>query len=151
MDKKHFISLLQYDRWANKKIADVLAGSENLPAKCKLLFHHIGATLDLWFVRLTGAQRYFGTLFAETDPELTFRVIEKNLNRWLVLLNKDDTDIEQTFSYINTKGKKFESSILDVLTHLYSHNHYHRGQINQLLRQNNIEPASIDYIFYMRE
>ncbi|KUG26094.1 dinb protein [hydrocarbon metagenome] len=151
MTKEYFISLLEYDTWANKRIAEVLTGKVNLPPKCKTLFHHIGATIDLWYVRVTGEERFFQNLFDETSPQKTAELVNKGLDRWNDLLNDDKTDLDTIVSYINSQGEHFNSKLADILTHLFSHNHYHRGQINQTLRHSGFEPARVDYIVYVRE
>ena len=126
MTKEYFISLLEYDRWANKRIAGALTGKDNLPSKCKTLFHHIGATIDLWYVRVTGEERFFQNLFEETSPQKTAELINKGIDRWIDLLNDDKTDLGKVLSYVNSQGEHFNSKLIDILSHLFTHNHYHR-------------------------
>jgi uncharacterized damage-inducible protein DinB len=150
MNKEYFIELLQYDKWANNEIGKVLCLSDEIPPKCKILFHHIAATTDLWFYRVNSGERLFKSLFEETDPETTLQLMFKAVERWIDLLNKNGIDLHSVIKYKNTKGNEYENTLHDILTHLMTHNHYHRGQINQLLRQNDFEPAVTDYIFYKR-
>ena len=150
MNKEYFIELLQYDKWANNEIAEALCMSDEIPAKCKILFHHIAATTDLWFYRVNSGQRLFENLFKETDPKTTLELMFKAVDRWNDLLNKNKIDLHSVIKYKNTKGNEYRNTVQDILTHLITHNHYHRGQINQLLRQSDFEPAVTDYIFYKR-
>jgi uncharacterized damage-inducible protein DinB len=43
------------------------------------------------------------------------------------------------------------NSIEDILTQLFGHSCYHRGQIAQLLRSIGAEPAVTDFVFWTRE
>lgn len=151
MNKQFFISLFEYDKWANLKIAEAFKQSSKPPVKCKTLFHHIAATTDLWFNRVSPGKRLFESLFEETVPETTVELMLKAIDKWIDFLKKDDVDLQTVTKYTNTKGNNYENKLVDILTHLISHNHYHRGQINILLRENGIEPAKTDYIFYMRD
>lgn len=72
-------------------------------------------------------------------------------DRWNDFLNEDKTDLGKVVSYVNSQGEHFNSKLVDILPHLFTHNHYHRGQINQILRQSGFEPVRVDYIVYVRE
>lgn len=151
MTKQYFISLFEYDKWANLKIAEALKPNASLPVKCKTLFHHIGATLDMWYSRVNNTNRLFQNLFDKSNPEITTSLLIEADERWLKFLTMDEVDLQSFVKYKNTKGKEFENNLIDILTQLITHNHYHRGQINQLLRQAGFEPAKTDYIFYVRD
>ena len=58
--------------------------------------------------------------------------------------------LEQIVSYKNSKGKEFNNSVRDILTHVALHGQYHRGQINLLLRANEFEPVNVDFITFVR-
>jgi uncharacterized damage-inducible protein DinB len=52
--------------------------------------------------------------------------------------------------YHNSANIAFETSVRDILQHLFMHAQYHRGKVNLLLRQAGITPASVDYIGFIR-
>jgi uncharacterized damage-inducible protein DinB len=60
----------------------------------------------------------------------------------------EDTDLARVFEY---EGPRFRNTIEEILTQLFGHSWYHRGQIAQLLRSIGAEPAVTDYVFWARE
>lgn len=150
MTNEYFVSLFEYDKWANLKIAEAFEHANNLPPKCKVLYHHIGAVLDRWYRRVTNGEELFTNLFEETDPGSNTKLMITAEERWIEYL-KSGVDINSIVNYKNTKGDEFTNSLQDILVHIMTHNHYHRGQINQLLREAGLEPAVIDYILYKRK
>lgn len=150
MNKEYFIDLLEYDNWANNKIAEILVRDEEIPSKCKILFHHIAAATDAWLSRVNSSERYFSNLFEESNPQDTIKMLNELFCKWIDFV-REENDFNRVIKYKNTKGVEFENTLRDILIHLSAHGNYHRGQINQLLRQNGIAPAAIDYILYKRQ
>ena len=54
-------------------------------------------------------------------------------------------------AYTNTKGERYSSRIVDVLTHVIMHSAYHRGQIASDIRADGGEPAYTDFIHAVRQ
>ncbi len=53
--------------------------------------------------------------------------------------------------YKNSKGEPWTSSVHDVLTHVFIHSAYHRGQIASGMRASGISPTYTDYIHAVRQ
>lgn len=151
MNKEYFITLFEYDRWANQQIIDALNKYITPPEKSKSLLLHIGAALDFWFVRVTSETPIFNSLFQETDFENGSKLVLKASERWIEYLNKDEVDLDTVIHYKTTKGMDFSNLLYVIITQLLTHGPYHRGQINQVLRQNELEPVITDYIYFMRK
>jgi uncharacterized damage-inducible protein DinB len=62
-----------------------------------------------------------------------------------------DGDLDRVFEYTAIDGGRFRNRIDDILTQLFGHSSYHRGQIALLLRQHGAEPAVTDFVFWVRE
>jgi uncharacterized damage-inducible protein DinB len=62
-----------------------------------------------------------------------------------------DAETARVFEYTSTEGLRFRNTVEDILTQLYGHSLYHRGQIAQLLRSGGAEPAVTDFVFWARE
>jgi uncharacterized damage-inducible protein DinB len=62
-----------------------------------------------------------------------------------------DAGLSRTISYTNSAGSAFSNSVQDILRHVLMHAQYHRGKVNLLLKQSGLMPASVDYIFFLRE
>jgi len=53
-------------------------------------------------------------------------------------------------TYRNSKGRRYESSVADIVMHVSMHGGYHRGQIARQLRAAGREPPYTDYIQFTR-
>ncbi|MBL7880009.1 MAG: damage-inducible protein DinB, partial [Chryseobacterium gambrini] len=73
---------------------------------------------------------------------------QQNFNKSLEIVQNFDPD--QKIEYQNSRGKKFENTVFEMLFQAINHSTYHRGQINSLLKQSGITPILTDYIFYKR-
>jgi len=120
------------------------------------LLAHVAAARALWLFR-------FGV--AETGPETTEELfprgrsledVEAELSsmheRWSDYLGSlDDEKLAGVFEYRATEGERFRSRIEDLLTQLFGHSWYHRGQIAAIVRSLGGEPAVTDFVFWSRE
>ena len=52
--------------------------------------------------------------------------------------------------YRNTRGEEFENAVEEILTQVFLHSAYHRGQIASTLRDAGHEPALTDFIHALR-
>jgi uncharacterized damage-inducible protein DinB len=59
--------------------------------------------------------------------------------------------LEHVFAYQNTKRESFKQPTWQMLTHLFNHGTFHRGQIVTMLRQLGEEKIPVtDYIEFSR-
>lgn len=71
--------------------------------------------------------------------------------RWLAYLEKlEDAELARVAEYRMTDGTPCKDRVEDILTQLYGHSHYHRGQIAVLVRAAGGEPAATDFIHWLR-
>lgn len=150
----------EYERDSHAKVLRSLeAVPEELRASEKFqkavdLMAHIVAARRMWLWR-------FGALKADASPEL---FPQKNSLKELPALldemeagwndfleNLTEEELKRTFEYKSYEGPKFRNTIEDILTQLFGHSLYHRGQIAQLLRSIGAEPAVTDFVFWTRE
>ncbi len=62
-----------------------------------------------------------------------------------------DADLQRVITYQSIgDGGWFQSIVVDVLTQLYGHSLYHRGQIAARVRSSGGQPAETDFIFWTR-
>jgi uncharacterized damage-inducible protein DinB len=59
--------------------------------------------------------------------------------------------LSDLFTYQSFDSGRFQNTIEDVLTQLFGHSWYHRGQIAILVRQAGGTPALTDLIYFTRE
>jgi uncharacterized damage-inducible protein DinB len=67
------------------------------------------------------------------------------------LSNVTDAELGKILEYKSLDSGRFRNSIEDILTQLFTHSAYHRGQIASLVRAAGGEPAKTDYIFWRRQ
>ncbi len=155
----------RYRRWYDYERdahAKVLASLQRVPAggreadwfhRAVDLFAHMAAARRLWLHRLGAAAQGPAEIFPRgvllDDLAAEWRGVEAE---WTVYLGRlDDAELGRDFAYRSTEGDRYRSRVEDILTQLFGHSWYHRGQIAQLLRSGGAEPAPTDFVFWTRE
>jgi len=120
--------------------------------KAVYLMGHTIAARRMWLFRLGVAQQP-----AELFPrDVTLEQLKDQLSEMETLWNTyllriEDSDLEQVFEYQSYEGPRFRNTIEEILTQLFGHSWYHRGQIAQLIRSIGAEPAVTDFVFWARQ
>ena len=149
--KKYFLDLFEYNNWANDKLIYKI---QNLDTDFETgnplkIFSHIIASQDTWLERVKGTKSYNIFIWDEYSIQEIAVLSMKSHKGWINFINKQrEEDLSNICNYKNSKGEKLSRSFTDIFQHVVNHGSYHRGQINQLLRMNNFEPVSIDFIYY---
>lgn len=155
----------RYRRWfvyEKDSHAKVLASLQAVPEELRSderfqkavdLLEHLIAARWLWLHRFGAAGVGPSDLFPRDVPleEMPDRLSTVELAWDKYLRRLDDTEIARLFAYQSLDGGRFRSSVEDILTQLFSHSSYHRGQIAQLVRSLGAEPAITDFVFWSRE
>ena len=107
------------------------------------LMCHIINVQHIWISRILNE-----TQESEDSDDLPFHSWAKlNLdNQQQIRFILHHYDIDSAISYTNSDGEHKTKSLVQLLTHLLQHGAYHRGQINYLLRQHDLEPISCNWI-----
>jgi len=146
---KTFINnLIEYNFHTNNKMIDsLLTNEDKLSEKTIDLMSHTLRAHEIWLNRLNSTdvvlkvwERIEIDRFVDLNNTLFNQTIE-------IIKSKDFNSIT---SYKNSKGERFDNTVLDILFHVINHSNYHRGQINTELKKSGIEPILTDYIFYKR-
>jgi uncharacterized damage-inducible protein DinB len=149
--KKYFLDLFEYNNWANDKL---ILRLQKIDCKFKYgsplkIFSHIISSQETWLERVKGTKSYNIFLWDEFSIQ-ELSVLSMNSHKeWIKFITKlNDGDFDKMCRYKNSNGVKNERTYQDIFQHLINHSSYHRGQINHLLRLNNIEPVILDFIYY---
>jgi hypothetical protein len=67
------------------------------------------------------------------------------------LARATDEEIEREVEYQSLDAGRFRNRMEDILTQLFGHSWYHRGQIAMLVRACGREPAVTDLVYWCRE
>lgn len=148
---EHYEQLRKYDIWANREIA---ASLKNLPSplvRCTQLLAHIAGAEYVWLARLD-----MGSPPVAVWPELTLAECDLHVqqlgNIWTEFFSKRlPGGLEDLITYKNSKGEPWSSRVQDVLTHVFLHSAYHRGQIATEMRRAGHTPAYTDFIHAVRQ
>ena len=120
--------------------------------KAVYLMGHIVAARRMWLFRF-GVLKENAELFpGETRLEDLPAQLTEMETLWTRYLSRlDDTELARVFEYRSYEGSRFRNTIEEILTQLFGHSWYHRGQIAQLVRSIGGEPAVTDFVFWARE
>lgn len=153
----------EYEKESHAKVLDSLDAVPeeqrgSTYQKATGLLAHLVLARWLWLVRLGAAPQDR----APRNPEDFFpqdvslddlrRRIAEMERAWEAYLSGlDDAGLSQVFEYQALNGTRFRNTVEDILTQLFGHSLYHRGQIAQLVRGLGAEPAATDFVFWTRE
>jgi len=149
--KAHFISLFDYDKWANQLILDSIIKAD-CPQKPVQLMAHSLAAQQIWLNRCKRLPAIGVVLWPDWPADTFADLIERSHSDWIAFLDGCEADgFDQLVSYKNLKGEPFENKLSDILTHVINHGTHHRAQAGQHLIAAGIDKLPVtDYIFYLR-
>ena len=142
--------------------AKTLASLDAVPAELRAkpeygkavsLLAHLVAARRMWLFRL-GKSEYQPKEFFPQG--VTLEQLERNLDEmhrlWAGYLGRlTDAEILEPFEYTSSDAGRMRNTLEEVLTQLFGHSHYHRGQIAQLVRMIGGQPATTDFIYWSRQ
>lgn len=145
--KEHFERMLAYNQWANSRVLDSLA-EQRAPAEIMDLFCHILRAELIWAARAAGDTFDGGAFGGVPEPEMR-EWIRYSESAWGHIIGSKAPYLERV-SYTMLDGTAAETGLHDILTHVFSHGTYHRGQVASKMRQAGLQPVATDYIRFSR-
>ncbi len=154
-----FRKWFEYEKQAH---ATVLASLETVPEagrdgpefqRALSIFGHMIAARRAWLGRLGLAAPFQGALFpAEVDLESLKDDVHEAERLWTdAYAALDDAALGRVVEYQSFDGNRFRNTVEEILTQLFTHSYYHRGQIAMLVRASGGQPAVTDLIYLCRE
>jgi uncharacterized damage-inducible protein DinB len=147
-----------YEKDSHRK---VLASLQTVPVdergshsfqKAVNLMGHLIAARRMWLHRLGASTIVPANLFpsdmAVDDLTGELAAMERDWSDYLDGL--DERKLERVVVYRSIDAGWFQNRLADILTQLFGHSLYHRGQIASLVRAAGGEPAATDFIFWSR-
>lgn len=147
--KKYFLTLYQYNYWANQRVLSCLQKQNIQDEKILTLMGHVLAAQYLWYHRVKGLPAPDVKLWGTYTLEKLHHMAEDIGMQWLGFVNSQES-FDRELSYTNYVGEPYTNNIEMIMMHLVNHSSYHRAQIAMLLRQNGFEPINTDLITYDR-
>ncbi|HZG58568.1 DinB family protein [Paenibacillus sp.] len=160
--KEAFERMLRHMAWADRRIGATLGKAERsaadtedaeqagLPLEAAKLYAHVVGAEANWLSRLTGGDSFVAPIFPAWNVAEASARSEELLPKFETFIAACD-DFERLVVYRTSTGAEFRTSVADILTHVFLHGSYHRGQINARLRGAGLEPTPVDYILFARE
>lgn len=158
MNAEEYRRWFEYEQDSHAKVLESLqAVSDQIRSnpqfqKAVDLLAHLIAARNMWLYRLG-----HGTKPAELFPGETALadlpgLLDEMQHAWASYLKGlTDNELARWFEYQSYDGPRFRNRVNDVLTQLFGHSLYHRGQIALILRSIGAEPAPTDFIYWTRE
>jgi uncharacterized damage-inducible protein DinB len=149
--KNFLIHLLNYELWANQRIISTLETLDNPPARAVAIMGHILSAQHVWLGRVLN-ETTFVSIWEDTPVAWMSETAERQHRKIVSYLHSlSETELTQSIDYANSKQEPYQSTLLDILTHMSHHAAYHRGQVVQLIRPLVSEPPVTDFIVWTRE
>ncbi len=145
--------LLTYNQWANRLTLDTLKDPTNYNPKAIQAFAHLLVAEKMWLARLQKNVDNTGFNFwQESSLDECAALLEENQKSFNALFNHlTGKTLDVVATYKNSKGIEYRTSYRDILTHVFLHSTYHRGQVAMAVRAQGGTPAYTDYIAFVRE
>ncbi len=117
------------------------------------LFAHIFKARMLWLFRMGFMQNPPENLFPQNvDLKEINSLTEETNSKWdEYFKNLDEKESQRIFEYKSTENLWYTNQVEEILTQLFGHSWYHRGQIAQLIRMAGGEPAETDFVYWVRK
>jgi uncharacterized damage-inducible protein DinB len=149
----------EYEQDAHAKIVRSL---ETVPAerqscaeykRAVSILGHIAAARGIWLYRLGVAAKPPVAMFPENQSLADVASdLERIHTHWADYLSGiTDDELKKTFEYQSLDAGRFRNRIEEIVTQLFGHSWYHRGQIAILVRQAGGTPAATDFVYWCRE
>ena len=157
----HLKLAVEYNLWANKKIAEVLLQTTASELNKEIVssfssirktVYHIWDAEFIWLSRINGVSL---SSFPSKDfgDDIAIDSFLSCSEDWLKsTANQEDAFFDKVCTYKNLKQVEFSNTYAEIILHCMNHSTYHRGQLITLLRQaGKVDLPSTDMIAFFRE
>ncbi len=158
MDRiEHFKSLQRYETWASAQsiaaLRSAAGGDPTLFDRARGIFAHVQGARHEWLSRLGHVAKRSWVMFPAWSLDECATDAERLDGLWTSYLGTlTDADLDAEVRYHSNDGRPFTSRRRDILTHVYNHSTYHRGQIAILVKlAGGTPPDTTDFIVLNRQ
>lgn len=150
----HYRRLQQYEAWASGRLLEALATArpyEPALIRARGIFAHVQKARALWLWRLGAGEKPAWEMFPDWPTDRCrseASVMDHAWSRFLDSLNGEG--LQRRVSYPSLDGTGYSSLVHEILSHVYNHSTYHRGQIAMLLVQAGGQAPGTDMVIFTR-
>jgi uncharacterized damage-inducible protein DinB len=149
---KHFVKQIEFELWANQRIAEAIESATEPDERTFFLFSHILSAHSIWLSRIQNTP-VTTTLFQERsfeDSKVLLKDVTEKWKSYIATLNENELDRTVHFIF-PFDGSKKKIQIADAIIHLFGHSNYHRGQLISRLK-GKLEPLPLlAYVVFASE
>ncbi|WP_316793771.1 DinB family protein [Pedobacter frigoris] len=145
------LKLCQYNNWANSLVLNTLIEATEItpiPDYCITLLSHIANAQQIWTSRIRCTVQTVSVWQLHDLNTCKSMLLESGNELSEVVEN--DRDKDRIITYKTSTGADFETSVEDILLHIFNHGTYHRAQIARQMKESGLQPVNTDYIQYVR-
>jgi len=150
----HFRRMHAFESWASGLAQDSLATipparrSDPRADRAARLLPHVQEARRTWLDRVRGeAYDPPADWFPAWSDDATRRAMAAQDQAWERLLSDlTETDLGREITYESSEGKSYASVLADILTHVFNHSTYHRGQVARIVDELGGARAVTDFI-----
>ena len=162
MQKQDMLILYKYNQWANGKILTAAASVSPEQFLAGAAFPHGGLRSTLvhaMFAEWIWRNRWEGTSPATRFKPEDFPTFDSLRARWMEEEAKlmafvdglTDEQLNNKFSYQDTKGNPHERVLWQAMMHVVNHGTQHKTEAAAMLTEFGHSPGDIDLIYYLIE
>ena len=160
--KEVLTQLAAYSIWANQQIIDTInqlpeeKQKQQVPSSFSSLYTtvlHMYDAESSWWQRMKLQERILRPSddFSGDMRELGNHLLHQYIQWYEWITNASEHQLQHVFHYQNTKREQFKQPIYQMLTHVFNHGTYHRGQLVNMLRQLQVDKIpGTDFIAWSR-
>ena len=154
--------LAAYNVWATQRITDVILSlpEEKQKAEIASSFNSLHTTIlhiwdaeSIWWQRMKLHERF---VRPSDNPKGSTRDVINGLlsqsklwEAWLS--NASELSLDHVFQYYNNKKEPVKMHIYQMISHVFNHRTYHRGQLITMRRQLGVEKLpGTDFVLWVR-
>lgn len=142
--------LIDHVKWADAALLDALRATPGSDPRALTLYAHVVAVEAVWLARIAGRPADVAIWPSLEIDDVAKLAARSALELDAFLGSLEPRDLDRAIDYRNSAGVPFRSTIEDILLHVALHGAYHRGQVALVIRGGGGEPASTDFIAFIR-
>jgi len=141
----------KYNNWANSLLlAALMDNPAALSGPWISLFSHLVNAQSIWVSRINGSKPDVG-VWQVHDLNICRQLLNESENSLSKMEYTEATAIATLIKYTTSTGDRYETSVADILLHVFNHGTYHRAQIAREMKLNGLNPIQTDYILFVRQ
>jgi uncharacterized damage-inducible protein DinB len=153
MMKAYFERVFAHRGWANRRTLASILDCPAAHAEATPIMAHLLAAEHVWLSRLRGetpSLPVWPTLTLEQCQSLAAEH-DDAWGAYLAGLGDGDGALDAEVTYQDSRGTAFRNTVAELLTQVFTHGPYHRGQIARIVKRAGGTPAWTDFIVWVRE